>query len=1507
MALLALGCSTGNESLLDFDGDGSLDENDCDSADAQIYPGAADAYGDAIDSNCDGTDGTDSDGDGYPGDSTAPADQRDCNDAAPTWHPGAADAVDGDGADTNCDGTDGVDSDGDGWASQASGGQDCDDEDPERVQAQDLDLDGITDCAGDCADLDADIYPGADEVCDGKDNDCSGSADFENVHGGEVDGDGDGSPPCAEDCDDADPSRETLDVDGDGFSTCVNDCNDVSSAIYPGAYDEWGDGIDSDCDSLDGNDLDGDGYAGDALDETADCDDSDAAVFPQDADGDGFSLCAGDCDDSDDAIFPFAADLFCDGIDSNCGSDDAATEALEVDTDGDGYLLCAPYVGSDPAIVGGDDCDDFNAGLYPEDADGDGSTLCDGDCDDTDPNRLPTATEQACDGFDSDCVPDPLEQDTDLDGELPCAVGGDCDDNDAAMYGSDNDGDGRSPCGTDGIAGTSDDDCDDTDNTIYPGNTELCDGIDSDCVLDVSELDQDGDGYAVCVPWLGSDPAIVAGGDCDDNNAANVPTDADGDGYSGCAGDCDDSSDLIFPGAFDASCDGLDTDCVADAAEVDGDGDGYLSCVNYSGAVAGILGGDDCEPSDPFFTPADLDGDSWATCGPDGIAGSSDDDCDDSDPAIAPYAADAPCDGIDSDCIFDGDEVDDDGDGYTECGPYTGSDPALAPLGGDCDDDDANNFPIDADGDGQAGCAGDCDETDASVYFGAPDVSCDGIDSDCLVDTAEQDLDQDGFMPCEGDCDDGDGNRYPGATELCNGIDDDCAGGPGLLETDNDGDGFSECAGNDCNDQQISIYPGATELCDGIDNDCNGTLDDQTDSDGDGWATCGSDGVPGTGDEDCDDGDAALNLSDADGDGYVSCPDNGLLAAPLVGGEDCDDLDAARWPGNPTWEHGYSPDYDCSGGFGNQLSWVSDASFVGEAIDDESGRSVATAGDVDGDGLSDLLIGARLNDDGGGQAGKTYLLLGSSLLASGTFDLSAADAAFVGEASEDLSGYSVASAGDVDGDGLSDLLISAYDWAAGRGKTYLVFGASIAAGGSFDLSAADTSFTGENASDYSGYSVASAGDVDGDGLDDLLIGARYNDDGGSNAGKTYLVLAASITAGTSISLSQAHAAFVGEAIDDESGSSVASAGDVDGDGLSDLLIGAFYNDDGGSQAGKTYLFLGSSVAAGGTFNLSAADAVFIGEDNNYHSGSSVASAGDVDGDGLSDLLIGAQSWYSQRGKTYLFFGASIAAGGSFDLGVADASFVGENSADYSGNSVSSAGDVDGDGLSDLLIGARQNGDGGNGAGKSYLLLGSSVAAGGSFNLSDADAAFVGENEEDRSGRSVASAGDVDGDGLSDLLIGAEGNDEGGNAAGKSYLLLSTFPTPDYTGLWTLGPSASYSCLSGAVSADLAHLNITYRPTYAPLAPAVIAGAYELTMDPRAPQPGLLEGGFVTSATPDSFALTRTEPLNSGACTATWSLTGSYTGTDTLSADFTATFTGSCGDCTNQNIPVTATR
>ena len=723
-------------------------------------------------------------------------------------------------------------------------------------------------------------------------------------------------------------------------------------------------------------------------------------------------------------------------------------------------------------------------------------------------------------------------------------------------------------------------------------------------------------------------------------------------------------------------------------------------------------------------------------------------DCDDRDQTTSPGSVEI-CDGVDNDCNGVVDDVDVDEDGYVD--QYCGGD--------DCDDVDVYVNPA------------------ALEWFDNADNDCNGLVDDGMD---SFDDDGDGYSEADGDCDDSDASKSPDDLDLdgylgCGDSQDCDDTDPSLNLDDLDLDGYSTCEG-DCDDADPLTYLQAEEREDGFDNDCDGTVDNGTDlydDDGDGWCEgfdldqdgvdeCSDGSTPG----DCDDEDVAMYPDDNDGDGFSPCA------------SDCADADASIYPGR--WDPpGDGIDWDCDGTDSTGLEFIG-VPFVGEGRSDYSGWSISSAGDVDGDGLDDILIGAQGNDDGYDNAGKTYLMFGSTVQVGGTFELSSADASFVGEAEDDYSGYSVSTAGDVDGDGLDDILIGAYRNDAGAtqaGKTYLMFGSTVQVGGTFDLSVADATFMGEGASDYSGWSVSTAGDVDGDSLDDILIGAPYNDDAGSSAGKTYLMFGSDVQVGGTFDLGSAAAAFVGEVASDHSGISVSSAGDVDGDGFDDILIGADENEEGGSNAGKTYLMFGSTVQAGGTFFLSAADAAFVGEEASDASGRSVSTAGDVDGDGLDDILIGAPNndeAGTTVGKTYLLFGSTVQVGGTFDLSLADASFLGEaNYEDSSGYAVSAAGDVDGDGLDDLIIGAPYNDDGSSQAGKSYLVFGSTAETGGTFDLSIADAAFVGV-VGDYSGRSVSSAGDVDGDGLDDILLGAPYSNDGGGSVGKTYLIFSPY-------------------------------------------------------------------------------------------------------------------------------------
>jgi hypothetical protein len=407
----------------------------------------------------------------------------------------------------------------------------------------------------------------------------------------------------------------------------------------------------------------------------------------------------------------------------------------------------------------------------------------------------------------------------------------------------------------------------------------------------------------------------------------------------------------------------------------------------------------------------------------------------------------------------------------------------------------------------------------------------------------------------------------------------------------------------------------------------------------------------------------------------------------------------------------------------------------------------------------------------------------------------------------DLSGVSVSSAGDFNGDGIDDILIGATqadpNSLSEAGETYLVYGGtSIGSSGIFELSSLDGTngfvLNGITAFYYSGMSVSSAGDFNGDGYGDILIGASAADPNGiSDAGETYLVYGgASIGSSGIFELSSLDGTngFVlnGITAGDRSGYSVSSAGDFNGDGYDDILIGAHKSDPNGiSEAGETYLvYGGTAIGSSGIFELSSLDGttgfVLNGITAGDFSGYSVSSAGDFNGDGYDDILIGAYksdpNGISDAGETYLVYGGTaIGSSGIFEL----SSLSGTNgfvlngiADDWSGYSVSSAGDFNGDGYDDILIGAMQGDQNGvSGAGETYLVYGGTSVDGSSgiFELSSLSGTngFVlnGVDADDHSGWSVSSAGDFNGDGYDDMLIGVPVADPNGiSAAGETYLV-----------------------------------------------------------------------------------------------------------------------------------------
>ncbi len=310
----------------------------------------------------------------------------------------------------------------------------------------------------------------------------------------------------------------------------------------------------------------------------------------------------------------------------------------------------------------------------------------------------------------------------------------------------------------------------------------------------------------------------------------------------------------------------------------------------------------------------------------------------------------------------------------------------------------------------------------------------------------------------------------------------------------------------------------------------------------------------------------------------------------------------------------------------------------------------------------------------------------------------------------------------------------------------------------FDLSEAGAMLVGEENMDYAGYAVA-AGDVDGDGLDEILVGAPYEDKGGSNAGAAYLVQGPPTG---EVDLSDASAKLVGVGDDDHAGMSLA-AGDFDGDGLDDVLVGAPDEDSGGAGAGVAYLLRGP---VSGAWSLSVASAKLVGESAGDGAARWLAAA-DIGGDGIEDILVGAPGYDADGEDRGTVYGVHGPASGTIRLSAADVRFAGEEAGDQAGW-VIATGDIDGDGVLDVLVGAPSHDAGGADAGAAYLVA---SPASGSFGLDLADAKFVGEEPGDGAGSSLAM-GDLDGDGLEDVLIGAPQLDAGGSEAGGAYVVLA---------------------------------------------------------------------------------------------------------------------------------------
>jgi hypothetical protein len=336
--------------------------------------------------------------------------------------------------------------------------------------------------------------------------------------------------------------------------------------------------------------------------------------------------------------------------------------------------------------------------------------------------------------------------------------------------------------------------------------------------------------------------------------------------------------------------------------------------------------------------------------------------------------------------------------------------------------------------------------------------------------------------------------------------------------------------------------------------------------------------------------------------------------------------------------------------------------------------------------------------------------------------------------------------------------------------------------GETKASATQGGFTGSLLDgDNFGSSVASIGDLDGDGVADMAVGARNDDDGGSNRGAVWIVfLNAENTVKAEQKISDTRGGFGGSlANGDTFGSSVASLGDLDGDGVADIAVGAPNDDNGGVSRGAVWIvFLNPNGSVKSQQKISDTQGGFGGVLDNVDAfGGSVAGLGDLDGDGTPDLAVSAHldgDGGNARGAVWvLFLNPNGTVKAEQKISALEGGFGGALAdGDGFGKSVANIGDLDGDGVTDLAVGATGDDDGGNARGAVWIVF---LNANGTVKteqkISGTAGGFGGAlDDTDNFGESVAAIGDIDGDGVMDLAVGAEGDDDGGFSRGAVWIL-----------------------------------------------------------------------------------------------------------------------------------------
>ncbi|MCI0588764.1 MAG: integrin alpha [Planctomycetes bacterium] len=480
----------------------------------------------------------------------------------------------------------------------------------------------------------------------------------------------------------------------------------------------------------------------------------------------------------------------------------------------------------------------------------------------------------------------------------------------------------------------------------------------------------------------------------------------------------------------------------------------------------------------------------------------------------------------------------------------------------------------------------------------------------------------------------------------------------------------------------------------------------------------------------------------------------------------------------------------------------------GSHVEDHMGVAVSGGGDFNGDGYPDLLIGGGAAQIASGlQPGAAAIVYGGPSMPPVTYlgDTSPGSVYLLGQADADFAGWALSFAGDVNADGYDDVVVGAYaaDSAGSldTGAAYVVFGGPVATG-TYSLPNPPMGgmvLLGAEPNERVGFAVAGAGDVNGDGFDDVLVGAPLADTAGlMDGGKVFLLYGSPNPPPflTEATLGANGVVMIPEAAFGSAGFAVAGAGDVNGDGLDDMLVGSPTFFTGGVFAGRAYLVAGGPSLPP-TLLLGSALALIFGPPENGLCGHALAGVGDLDADGYDDILVGAPYYdplsRADAGSAYLFLGGASLSGSVLLPGGVATTFVGANDLDRAGQALSGAGDVDGDGVLDFLIGAPYWDDpAGASEGRTYLILGE-VPMPAYVDLALPGRSTVvlqGTEPAGILGFALSGCGDVDGDGYDDVVACAPYADPLGLFNGGTSALFYGGRTPDVVGAGCSGSAGA---------------------------------------------------------------------------------------------------------------------